>query len=254
MINYRQDRNVMNMKQLKQILVKTSQKTDFFEGKKDFDRFLGFVDLYRKSLHVSLLFYGYEGNEMMLLLATDGNEEQFVKRVMEAYKYDGKNTLFYRFKIILISMKSELLSCLNYMNSLENNATEHLKNTSRYDTNGAISGNELLNMFRSWYTKNQLLTEIAKEPTAQYCMRMNQIVKADIGKKDKRKKRAMIFLEKYLESKGMSLLEAKRNRQELHELVDAFRENTDLSYRDIGSVLGLSHTSVRRAHFDLLLK
>ena len=68
----------------------------------------------------------------------------------------------------------------------------------------------------------------------------------------KRRERAQDFLSDFLTENALDREDFLKNgyAEEKRLLISRFREETDLSFRDIGYVLGISHTTVIRIYRD----
>jgi hypothetical protein len=103
------------------------------------------------------------------------------------------------------------------------------------------------------------LQRVSEEPCSEcYKMYMKEMEYFRTEKKTIRLQRAEGFMKQFLEINEITYedLDHEDYFTKKLELIHEFRENTDLSFRDIGAVLDLSHTSVirlwKKAHEHML--
>lgn len=149
-----------------------------------------------------------------------------------------------------------LMDTLRYLHKRGENSRQEYQKYSRYVKHEILDIGIVLSTLHPDHhqAKEMFFTEMVKEDLSPYESLLKEQEVFEVDKMTKRHRRAQDFLDSYLQEKKLTRSEffAEQNEDYRIELIERFRKETDLSYRDIGHVFGVSHTSIiRMSHKEL---
>ena len=235
------------------LIIGTSNNLPVFSRKEDVDTMKRYLGLYTHRMQESIAGFRFKTSALHLLVEAHERLREFLDGVLEAYAY--YYGLHYREEIRFVHKIRRHLSVkertqlMRFLHQGEDNSLKEYERYSRYVKRELVSvplGWSLLS--GNFTDRESFLQHMVREPDPAYSELFSS---AEVFEPDiltKRRARAKAFLDDFLDRKGISLRELMREeyRHARFDLVRAFREETDLSFRDIGYVLGMSHTSVIR--------
>lgn len=248
------------MKDIFQLAIGIPGNKKIFFSKRDQDRLLDYAKIYKERFDIDLLAYCLNPEcAQFLFFDGTGKRELYAHNLTEAYGYFLQLILGteVRMKSKLFPMDSmeKYMDAMRYFHRQGTNSFKHYQKYSRYVKDELLSIPLVLNTFYHSHRGGQedLLKELVSEPSAEYAL---EFKKAQIFKRDKlskRRERARDFMDEFLEEYELSEAQLLSNDYlDMKKLlIKKFREETDLSFRDIGHVLGISHTTVIRLHKEL---
>lgn len=228
-----------------------------FQSQRDEDRFLDYARIYKERFSVNLLAYSLKRDCANFLVYDKlDKRESFAHHLLEAYGYYlqlmQESEIRLVRKIYSLPSTEKYIQLMRFLHSDGRHSFKHYQNYSRYVTEDLLDIPLVLNSFNYSHKgdKNLFLEELAKEPSGAYTL---QFKKCEIFKRDKlikRRERALEFMSIYLKEEKISREEFLSGsfEEERKRLIRRFRDETDLSFRDIGYVLGISHTTAIRLY------
>lgn len=229
-----------------------------FYTKQDEDRFLDYARIYKDRFSIKVLAFSLKENSANFLIYDSENKrDSFAKYLSEAYHYylnlmEREVGCRITAKLFKIESKKDFLELMRFLHCSGRHSLKSYQEYTRYVNNDLLDISLVLNSFDvTGKNKKQLfLDELVKEPSSSYVL---QFEKQEIFKRDKlikRRERAQKFFNAYVTELGLTAEEFLEGTydDEKKRLISRFRDETDLSFRDIGYVLGLSHTTVIRMH------
>lgn len=203
--------------------------------------------------------YGYCFTDHRLHLAVRDKTKRirdFLHGVCDAFAYyyqlKRETHVTIRFKLVEIEPRSELLDLLRFIHNRGRNSALEYRDYSRYRPNRLVDSGPILATLHSDLNlgKEMFFDEMVHEPKAGYYIEFANREIFELDKMTKRRQRAQEFMEDFLKEMGLSRGELLNGNQEEAriDLIHRFRKETDLSFRDIGHVFGLSHTSIIRLY------
>ncbi|HHT20424.1 MAG TPA: hypothetical protein GXZ74_03170 [Tissierellia bacterium] len=228
-----------------------------FSNPADERRMRDYIRIYKE--RTGLTNYGYSFTDMRLHLAVRDREKKirdFLIGVCDAYTYHLKNRRFkdidVKYKLNEVAMKDELFDLLRYIHSKGRNSAKEYRDYTRYVKSELVDVAPILAALHpdDLIGKEMFFEEMIHEPSVGYYVEFSQREIFELDKMTKRRQRAHEYMEAYLEEIGLSRMEFLHGNYhaERVELIERFRRETDLSFRDIGYVFGLSHTSIIRLY------
>ena len=248
------------MKDIFQLAIGVPGNEKIFFSKRDQDRVLDYAKIYKDRFEIDLLAYCLKP-ECALFLFFDGSGKRdlYAHNLAEAYGYFlqlilGKEVRM-KSKLLPITSMEKYMDAMRFFHRQGTNSFKHYQKYSRYVKDELLSIPLVLNTFYHSHHGGQkdLLKELVSEPSAEYVLEFKKAQIFTRDKLSKRRERARNFMHDFLDA--FDLTEAQLISDGYLEmkklLIKKFREETDLSFRDIGHVLGISHTTVIRLHKDL---
>lgn len=233
------------MYNIKHIIISFNQKSLINYKKQNILDLENYLVLYKRKYKVQIIAYGLNSMFLHIIIRDEHNAvKEYVKTIIETLDYYYKKAFktevnLMRWKLYHLDDSREIMGTIRYLHKMDFNSNEKYANYSKYiyddliDTHLLISSNNM--------------GEFLREPSENYIAKMKKKEKSNINNKMfKRRNRAEDFFNNYLTVKGISKEDLISSDFYKEELVDKFRNETDLSFRDIGYVLGISHTSVIR--------
>lgn len=228
-----------------------------FLSKRDEDRILDYARIYKERFSIHLLAYSLKGDCASFLVHDKlGTRESFIQHIVEAYSYYlqlmREQEIRIAKKIFPLESMDKYMQLMRFLHSEGRNSFNSYQKYSRYVKEDLLDIPLVLHSFEYSHNgdRNLLLDEIAKEPSGVYALefKKNEVFKMD--KLFKRRKRAHQFMESFLKDKNLSREEFLSGNfiEEKKYLIGRFRDETDLSFRDIGYVLDISHTTAIRLY------
>lgn len=179
--------------------------------------------------------------------------KEFLEGVLEAFTYyyglHYQKDIRFVYKTRRLLSTKEKTQLIRFLHQGEDNSLKEYERYSRYVKRELVSVPYGWQMFSGDFSdRESFLRHMVREPDPAYTEIFSSAEVFEPDKLTKRRARAKAFLDRFLERKALTLRElmGEEHRRTRFELVRAFREETDLSFRDIGYVLGMSHTSVIR--------
>ncbi len=235
------------------LIIGTPDNLPVFSKKEDIHTMKRYLELYAHRMQISVAGYRFKSGVLHLLVGEHERLKQFLDGVLDAFVYyystQHNKELRFVYKMRQRLSAKERTQLLRYIHQGEDNSLEEYERYSRYVKRELVSvplGWSLLS--GNFRDRDTFLQHMVREPEPAYAQLFTSIEVFEPDKLSKRRARAKAFLGQFLESRALSLEELMReeHRSSRFELIRAFREETDLSFRDIGYVLGMSHTSVIR--------
>ena len=228
-----------------------------FRKRDDYKKFMEIVRIYKESLGIRLL--GYSLTPLVVHLVVRDKKSklmEFLNLIIETYtayyskQYFLKDVFHNQKKIKAIDDYETFKNIYKYIHKFGENS---LKRFQIYDFDKKdlfLDGDYVLSAFG--VDNEQSINEMNKisvlETSEIYKVRMSEMEYFAEEKKTMRIKRAEKFMKSFLDKNNIEVVDL--NDDEYYnnklDLIKAFRRDTDLSYRDIGTILGMSHTSIIR--------
>ncbi len=237
------------MYKIKHIIISFNQKKPIKYKKNNIMEIEKYLTLYKKKYGIQIIAYGLNTMFFHILIRDNKNIiKRYVKTIIETLDYYYRKEFntdinMMRWKVYEINNNKDIINAIRYVHTMQYNSNKNYANYSKYVTDDFIDTHLII----SSTDKKDDIDYFLKEPSDSYIYRMRKKEKSNINNKMfKRRSRAENFLNNYLINKGVSKSDVLSSDYYKEELVDKFRNETDLSFRDIGYVLGISHTSVIR--------
>ena len=238
------------------VLGSTSQ-IGIFKERSDYKKFMDVMRLYKASLNIKVL--GYSLSPLIVhLILHDRNRNlyKFISSVQETYlvyfqkKYFVKSVFHHTVKAKPVESYDSFVNLYKYIHKMGENSYKRFQMYDSIKKDEYIDGDYVLSAFGSNREKakvemNSISVQECPEYYGEYVKKMEHF---NEGKKSIRIRRAEKFLCLFLDDNNMvfSDLEKEDFYNKKLELIREFRDKTDISYRDIGEILELSHTSIIR--------
>lgn len=238
------------------VLGAASSKGLFCE-RKDYKKFMDVVRMYKASHGIKLLGYSLSPLVTHLILHDRGGHLlMFLREIKSTYSvhyqhcYFEKRVFHHVDKVRSVESYDAFVNLYRYIHKQGLNSLIRFKGYEDRKKDEYLDGDYVLSALgaKREQAKDELL-KISEEPSpGYYRIHMKDMEYFREEKKVIRVRRAEEFMEKFLETNQISYSELMDDNHfyKKLELIKAFRDKTDLSYRDIGSILDLSHTSVIR--------
>ncbi len=239
-----------------QMIVGSTNKEVLFSGKMEIDRFIDYIKIYSKRFGIILVGFSFYKEKCHIIFKDlSSKTDTFVKGIISSYKYylcNSGRDIRIAYKSRIVSSRAELINILRYICKGNNSSLSYYKEYSRYIQDDLVKSGYLMQELYSDSRNNKetFINDVVKEPDSEYIYEMEKFEIFEVDKMTKRRKRSEDFLEKWMEENLITKNELmiEKNRKLLRDLIREYREKTDLSYRDIGHTLGISHTSVIRIY------
>lgn len=245
------------MNEIFQLILGIPGNESIFFTERDEDRLLDYAKIYKDRFELDLLAYCLQKKSAHFIIYDGpGKKELFGHNLTEAYGYylqlvTGKEVRMSN-KLIAMDSIDQYMNMMKLFHQQGRNSLIHYKQYSRYVKDPLLSVPLVLNTFSLSHKGDQekFMEELVSEPLACYEV---EFKKAQVFKKDKlskRRERARDYMESFCREHNLQrdLLSLHHDTEMKKLLIKGFREETDLSFRDIGYVLGLSHTTVIRLY------
>lgn len=243
------------MKEIIHVIVGSPEQKKIFKNLEDEFRKREYIRIYKDRLKIDVLAFSFTAEVLHLILYDKNHRtQQFLKEITEAYAY--YYSLRYDTELRLQTKRYELQSAKEFIKLLRFMHKKGHNSSGEYDQYSRYMGHDLLNIGAVYHTLSANISEaraiyqeeMLKENTAHYDEVLKKKETFQVDKMSKRRRRASRFLEDFLQEENISLDELFSDEYfyARKKLVERFRDETDLSFRDIGHVLGISHTSVIR--------
>jgi hypothetical protein len=237
----------------------SSNGPDLFTQGKDLGKFLSIIKLYKVRMDLKILAYSL-GKNVVHIILMDMNEEssKYIKRIKDTYDYYYKDEYGFerifmdKFKLKEICKFETMENAIRYIHSIGYNSKKRYDNYDYLLKDDIIDAPYLLTAFGKDKDegKRNFIESMVKEIDEEYKLQFREMEYFPEDKKKMRLERARNFLWSYLDENELRIEELSFDINTYHtqNLIDQYRRKTDLSYRDIGEVLSLSHTTVIRLH------
>ncbi len=237
------------MYKIKHIIISFNQKKSIIYNKNHIIDIENYLTLYKRKYGVQIIAYGLNSMFLHIIIMDKGNvAKEYIRTIIETLDYYYKKEFnsesnLMRWKVYAIVSTNEVIDIIKYLHTLDYNSNKNYNNYSKYIYDEFID----THLIMSSLSDKGSMRDFLKEPSAKYIFKMKMKEKRNINNKMfKRRSRAEDFFKEYLSDKGITREDFFSNDNYKEELVDKYRNETDLSFRDIGYVLGISHTSVIR--------
>lgn len=247
------------MKSLSYLILGTGNNDIIFQNKEDVERFKDYMKIYLKRNNNKLIAYCFkEKNAHILFKRKKERFNTFIDGAITAYEYYLKNKcnkdVNIQYKRRKVENKEYLINLIRFIHSNGYNSFDYYENYSRYRINDFIDANFLIEGLydNTESSKDNFILETVREVAESYSIDFKRDEYFELDKISKRRKRARDFLENFLRKNEINFNELinKENIDLMKDLVSSYRSETDLSFRDIGFILDMSHTSVIRLFYD----
>ncbi len=237
------------MYKIKHIIISFNQKRSIIYKKTHIVDIENYLTLYKRKYGVQIIAYGLNSMFLHIIIRDRGDvAREYIRTIIETLDYyygkefSSESNLM-RWKVYDIISNNELLDLVRYLHTLDYNSNKNYNNYSKYIYDEFID----THLIMSSLGDTNSMQDFLKEPSAKYLFKMKMKEKRNINNKMfKRRSRAEDFFKEYLNDKGITRETFFASDNYKEDLVDKYRNETDLSFRDIGYVLGISHTSVIR--------
>ncbi len=234
------------MYKIKHIIISFNQKDSFKYKKNNILAIENYLSIYKKKYKIQIVAYGLNSMFLHLVIRDEGDiVKEYIRTLIETLDYYYSSEFqtevnMFRWKVYDLSSSAEIVDAIRYLHTMDYNSNEKYIHYSKYIEDDLIDTHLLMSSIKR-------TDEFLMEPSDSYIIKMKKKEKSNTNNKMlKRRNRAEDFFNDYLISKGITRTDLISNNSYKEELVDMFRNETDLSFRDIGYVLGISHTSVIR--------
>ncbi|OPL08063.1 MAG: hypothetical protein AVO33_02170 [delta proteobacterium ML8_F1] len=230
-----------------------------FLAREDYKELMKILKLYKERMGVKLLGYAFTPQVIHLVVQWEGNDPRefaaMIKRTYGDYvfrRYASREVFHHQCRIEPVEFYRDFVELYKYLHKRGINS---LKRFERYEENKRdpyLDAEYVLSAFGNSRLKGreELKRISLMENEQEYGVRFKALEHFAEDKKTLRIRRARAFLREYLEENDLDseVLELEDFRNEKLRLIQAYREKTDLSFRDIGQILGTSHTTVIRLY------
>ncbi|MBN2260137.1 MAG: hypothetical protein JW702_06315 [Clostridiales bacterium] len=239
------------------IVLGTRIEDGVFKEREDYKRMMEIIKLYKESFGVKLL--GYSFTPLLVhLIVNDkkGNLGEFIHLIVETYTayfykaYFISEIFHNKIKVKSIDSYEVFTDTYKYIHKMGENS---LKRFQIYDFKNKdiyLDADYVLSALGSKKdtSKEEMNKLSVMEISERYQIQMKELEYFPQEKKTKRIQRAEKFMESFLTKHHIALDDLNKEDyfNKKLELIRSFRNQTDLSYRDIGEILGMSHTSIIR--------
>ncbi len=234
------------------LVVQNLSETEIVPSRNDLEKLNEFIEIYCKRFESTLITMGYRESLIYAIFKKGKNPSTMCFGIFDAYSYflEDKYNNLYNFKIrfLDVSTKEEFLDLLRTINALSYNTLNLVKEISRYESDRSYDFTYIRDVLDDELNLEEFRNQVIMEPTGTYLIDTSPTFNFYSKKKNKRRERAEKFLEDFLLSKNISKEELMKEHKLVCLLVKAYRTDTDLSFRDIGYVLNLSHTTIIRIY------
>lgn len=243
------------MHQIYHIIYGTVENITLFPEMEDLYRIREYIRIYKDRYRMEIFAFSFTSTHIHLVLRDSKNlHKEFIQGVQEAYAYffqlKHEKDIKIQVKKYPIRSMDELLSTLRYLHAKGENSRQDYQGYTRYVKHDILDIGIVLSTLHPDQNraKELFFAEMVREQDSRYeaVLREHEIFEVD--KMTKRHRRAQEFMDSYLKEKQVTRREFFSEAGEALriELIERFRRDTDLSYRDIGYVFGVSHTSIIR--------
>lgn len=249
------------MKNIYRLIIGSPGNNEIFFSRQDEDRYLDYARIYKDRFLIKVLAYSLKKDCANLLLF-DNNDlrDRYSRHLREAYEYylklkNEEVGIRLVFKLVPVEDQDEFLRLMRFLHSEGRHSLKSYLDYTRYVEDRLLDISLVINSFTasSRDSKELFIGELTSEGvyTDNLQFKGDEIFKRD--KVIKRRERAQDFLSDFLTENALDREDFLKNgyAEEKRLLISRFREETDLSFRDIGYVLGISHTTVIRIYRDL---
>lgn len=228
-----------------------------FRAEEDERRMRDYLRIYKERTQLENFGYCFCDHRLHLVVRDKANKlRDFLIGVSQAfaYYYQSKHSirLKLRSKHIEINPKTELFHILRFLHQKGRNSAKDYQDYSRYVKHDLLDMGPVLATLSSdeHVSKALFIQEMVQDPVMAYHVEYGRREMFELDKMSKRHQRAKDFMDDFLREHQLTrsqLLNGQFEAQRI-ELIDRYRKETDLSFRDIGHVFGLSHTSIIRMY------
>ncbi|NMB03696.1 MAG: hypothetical protein GX978_03985 [Tissierellia bacterium] len=245
------------MAKIYHIVIGCIQPIGLFRKTEDESRMKDYIRIYKQRTGTKNYGYSFTDDRLHLALRDHNNKARdFLSGVCDAYTYYYQNRrsseVRIKYKMIEINPRQELFDLLRFIHNRGRNSAVEYRDYSRYIKSELVDIGPVLATLHTDQMKSKELffEEMVYEPQSDYYIEFARREIFELDKMTKRRQRAYEFMEDFLDEIGLSRMEFLNgdHHTERVELIEKFRKETDLSYRDIGYVFELSHTSIIRLY------
>ncbi|WP_459128625.1 transposase [Guggenheimella bovis] len=241
------------MKKIFHIVVGTAHEKVLFHSLEDEKRLKDYLHIYKERNHLEIFAYSMKSTVLHLIIRAE-HADTFIQGLMEAYQYylemKYQEEYMIKMKVFIISSMDEFWKLMRYLHQQGSNSGIDYMDYTRYRKHPFLDMGPIIQSFQndSEDPKKQFFKEVIKENVSDYTAKMEKLEVFEVDKMSKRRARAEEFFDDFLREHHLNKFEIMLDENKLLRvtLIERFRKETDLSFRDIGYVLGISHTSVIR--------
>jgi REP element-mobilizing transposase RayT/biotin operon repressor len=257
-------RRKIGLSKIYHIIARGNERKDIFLDDEDKSKFIQIITNKKKKNEYIIYAYCLMNNHLHLLLKEEeDNISRIMRRINTAYayyfnkKYNRVGHVFQdRFKSEPVENDRYLISLIQYIHNNPVKAKTvnqpHQYKWSSYllylkEQKSIIDKEEILNFFSSDRSKAiRLFAEFSCQQNNDIFMDYQEIYREvkEITSVEKAKE----YMSRYLKEKGLQIksLKGKANKEHRGKLILELKEKTNLSYREIGNILGFSRWTVER--------
>jgi len=254
----------LGLSKIYHVIARGNEKKDIFLDDEDKSKFIQIITNKKKKNEYILFAYCLMNNHLHLLLKEqEDGISRIMRRINTAYayyfnkKYNRVGHVFQgRFKSEPVENDSYLISVIRYIHNnpvkakIVNQPQQYRWSSySLYlkEQKCIIDKEEILNLFSPDRSKAiHLLTEFSHQQNNDTFMDYQEVFRE--VKEITSVKKAKEYASRYLKEKGLQTghLKGKVNKEHRGKLILELKEKTNLSYREIGNILGFSRWTVER--------
>lgn len=245
------------MAKIYHIVIGSIDPIALFAQADDEKRICEYIRIYKERTQVENYGYSFSDYRLHLMIGDKlGKAKDFLHGICGAfsYYYQTKYQLDVkvRFRMVEIRPKTEMIQLLRFIHQTGRNSARDYRDFSRYVKHELLDIAPVLATLHPDYliSKEIFFDEMIKENEHSYTVEFRQREIFERDKMSKRHQRALDFMDQFLEEKKLTRQQLLSGNYDLErlELIQRYRSDTDLSFRDIGHVFGLSHTSIIRMY------
>ncbi len=249
------------MKYIYRVIFGSPGNSRVFFSKGDEDRFLDYARIYKDRFSIKVLAYSLKSDCANLIIYDRKNlRDKYTKNLSEAYEYylklgEREGDLRIVTKLLPLDSRSEFIKLMGFLHSEGRHSLKSYEKYTRYVEDELLDIGLVLNSldYPGREKKDLFVGELDLALTYSDKIDFKKHEEFKRDKIIKRRERAIDFFDKFLEELSLDKGEFLNGNfeEEKRLLINRFREETDLSFRDIGYVLGISHTTVIRMYKEL---
>ncbi|GAH20225.1 unnamed protein product [marine sediment metagenome] len=257
-------RRKIGLSKIYHVIARGNERKDIFLDDEDKSKFIQIIINKKRKNEYTLYAYCLMNNHLHLLLKEgEGNISRVMRRINTAYayyfnkKYNRVGHVFQdRFRSEPVENDRYLISLIQYIHNnpvkakIANQPNQYKWSSYLFylkEQKSIIDKEEILNLFSPDRSKAiHLLTEFSHQQNNDTFMDYQEVFRE--VKEITSVKKAKEYASRYLKEKGLQTghLKGKVNKEYRGKLILELKEKTNLSYREIGNILGFSRWTVER--------
>lgn len=245
------------MAKMYHVVIGSMEPIALFRSEADERRMRDYLRIYKERTQLENFGYSFSDYRLHLIVRDKLNRvRDFLLGVSQAFSYyyqtKHDTDVKLRSKQVEIDPKKDLFHLLRFVHSQGRNSSKDYRDYSRYIKHDLLDMGPVLATLHAdeFMSKELFFNEMIKENEYSYTVECKRREQFELDKMSKRHQRARDFMDDFLKEKQLTRRQLLSGSSDLTriELIDRYRKETDLSFRDIGHVFGLSHTSIIRMY------